>query len=68
MANGMNKEVRQIIARLEKQGWVISVTKGMHYRCYNPATKALVFNGGTPSDPRGLKNFVSQLRRAGAKL
>jgi hypothetical protein len=67
MARGLGREVKVILSKLEKQGWEITLRNG-HYRCYNPATKSLVFNGSTPSDPRGLKNFVSQLRRAGAKL
>lgn len=66
MANSLTRETQAIIRKLEKQGWQVTLKNG-HYRCFNPATRQLVFTGGTPSDSRAVKNFRSQLRRAGAR-
>jgi predicted RNA binding protein YcfA (HicA-like mRNA interferase family) len=64
----VNKEIRDIVKKLEKQGWRIE-QGGKHLKAY-PADKSmpLVVIPGTPSDHRSLKNLIAQLRRSGADI
>lgn len=59
------KDYRNLIAQLQAQGWRIEPLKSGHYRAYPPdKTKPIVhFDMGT--DPRGMKNTLSRLRRSG---
>jgi predicted RNA binding protein YcfA (HicA-like mRNA interferase family) len=55
------------LASLAKaQGWVLSVTRGGHIRWQGPDGR-VVFSPASPSEPRGLHNFRSQLRHAGLR-
>lgn len=58
------KEIRPIAKKAKKQGWRIYRTRGGHNMWVSPHGEKL-FNCATPSDGRGVKNFVAQLRRAG---
>lgn len=64
----MKKDVREIVDRLEAQGW--RVVKGKkHLKAYPPdKDKPMVTIPGTPGDQRSLKNLKAQLRRSGADL
>jgi predicted RNA binding protein YcfA (HicA-like mRNA interferase family) len=63
----MNSDIRDIIAKLEAQGW--TVVRGKHYKCYPPDKNlGMVVVSCTPSDPRAIKNAISYLRRHGAIL
>ena len=61
--NGMKKDLHQRIKRLRKEGLIVRVEKGVKH------DKLILCNGLTyvcsqsPSDYRGLKNLVSQVRR-----
>jgi hypothetical protein len=60
-----NKEVQDLIRKLQEQGWRIE--EGKHYKAFPPdTTKPMVVIPKTPSDHRSLKNTIAQLRRSGA--
>ncbi len=63
-----DKEVREILAKLEAQGWRID--DGGHYvRAYPPdKTKRAVSIPGTPGGGRWRQNLIAALRRSGADL
>lgn len=64
----MNKELKQLIAKLEAQGWTIK-TGGGHIKALAPnKADGMVTFGSTPSDYRAMKNTVAELRRHGAVL
>jgi hypothetical protein len=64
----MNKEVREIVAKLIEQGWRIEEgTK--HGKAYPPdPSQPAVILPGTPGGGRWKQNLISQLRRSGADL
>ncbi|QHB37398.1 hypothetical protein I5G58_gp096 [Mycobacterium phage BirdsNest] len=66
---GTHKDVRELLRRIEEAGGEVrpSRSKTGHWKVY----KAGVLIGslaGTPSDWRGLKNALAQLRRAGLDI
>ncbi|MGO9873441.1 MAG: hypothetical protein ACLPVY_06540 [Acidimicrobiia bacterium] len=64
----MNREVRDIVRRLESQGWRIE-SGSKHYLAYPPdLTKAIVTIPSTPSGGRWKQNLIGQLRKSGADL
>lgn len=64
----MHKEVKEIIAKLEAQGWRIDESGRHPMACPPDKSKPCVTLPATPSGPRWKKNLISQLRRSGAKL
>jgi hypothetical protein len=70
------KDTKGLVARLEKQGWTITMTGSNHYRVTPPpgllardgSPSSVVFLAYTPSDYRGQRNALSLLRRQGADL
>lgn len=62
-----DKEINKILQQLVDQGWKVELRNG-HWQCKSPCGRYIVTNGSTPSEYRGVKNFKSQLRRAGAKI
>ena len=64
----MHKEVREIAAKLEAQGW--RVVKGAkHTIAYPPdRSRPAVILPETPGERRWKQNLISQLRRSGAEL
>lgn len=64
----MTKDVRELVRKLEQQGWRIDTT-GRHVKCYPPdRSRQMVVLPSTPSDHRSLRNAVAMLRRSGANL
>ena len=61
----MNKEVRELVADLIRQGWDVKPTKSGHFRAYSPDGKTIVTLPGTPSDHRWRQNAIRDLRRGG---
>lgn len=62
-----SKEVKEIIAKLEKQGWRIE--DGRHFKAFPPdKLLSMVVIPKTPSDNRSLKNTISELKKRGAIL
>lgn len=59
-----NKDLQQLIHKAEKQGWIISRTKGSHLK-WKPPHGQFVISAYSPSDPRAIKNIVKELRRKG---
>ena len=65
----VNKEVREIAKRLEKQGWWIQHIKGGRVLAWPPdKTKNAVKLPSTPGGRRWKENLTAELRKAGADL
>jgi predicted RNA binding protein YcfA (HicA-like mRNA interferase family) len=65
----LKTSMREIAEELRRQGWVVSVSKGGHWRfCPPDKSKSALFMPKTPSDYRGFLNGVSRLRAAGADV
>lgn len=64
--NGVSREMKKLLAVAEAAGWEVGRTKKGHLRLI-PAdpTLPIIVTGSTPSDHRAIRNFKSQLRRAG---
>lgn len=60
----VSKDLRVVARIARRHGWTIETTKRSHIRFTSPAGRT-VFAAGTPSDRRGLRNLISDLRRAG---
>jgi hypothetical protein len=61
----LDKEVVTLARYAESQGWEVELTPNGHFKFYSPNGKDIVVTGGTASDHRSHKNFLSDLRRAG---
>ncbi|MFE1785623.1 hypothetical protein ACFW9F_24380 [Streptomyces sp. NPDC059506] len=59
-----NKEVRQLLKKLARQGFDVELTRNGHYKVYWDG-RFVGTLAGTPSDHRSLKNSVANLKRAG---
>lgn len=59
--------LRKISAEARKQGWGVERTAKSHIK-FVPPSGPLIYSAGTPSDPRGMKNLESRLRRQGLIL
>ena len=64
----MKRELRAILCRLRDQGWTVELRRSGHYRLDPPGGGGPYFTGSTPSDWRGIRNLVADLRRRGARL
>jgi predicted RNA binding protein YcfA (HicA-like mRNA interferase family) len=62
----LRTELKNIIRLAEKQGWVVSLTKGGHLR-WTRNDGAFFFSASTPSDGRALKNIMKELRNRDLK-
>ena len=61
------KDTKRIIHEIQDRGW--TVVRGKHYHAYPPdKTMPPVYFSKTPSDPRAIKNLLSDLRRSGADI
>lgn len=59
-----NKEMNQLVALAEQQGWTVEKTKNNHLRWTSPAGRN-VFSPSTPSDGRFIKNTIRDLKAYG---
>ena len=64
----MHKEVREIAAKLEAQGWKIDHTKVHPMACPPDTSPPCVPLPTTPGGGRWKQNLISRLRRSGANL
>lgn len=60
----MDKDVRELIADRERQGWRVEIGKG-HAKAFSPDGKTIVTLPLTPSDHRWKQNALRYLRRGG---
>lgn len=66
---GKDKEIADILRKLEEQGWRVEKSAGTgHWRCFAPDGVTIIGMSGTPGAYTAMKNFRAQLKRAGAKL
>lgn len=63
----LKKEMKQIVKVAKGQGWEITHTRNGHLRFRSPGG-ALIFAPSTPSDYRGIKNKIADLRRVGLRI
>jgi predicted RNA binding protein YcfA (HicA-like mRNA interferase family) len=61
----LKKELKEILAEAERQGWTVKLTRGGHYKLYAPDGKTIVTTGSTPSSPSSLLKLVSRMRHHG---
>ncbi|MFE0774810.1 hypothetical protein [Streptomyces sp. NPDC058861] len=59
-----SKDVRQLIKKLEAQGFEVSRTKSGHWLVKKGNVRVTTLPG-TPSDPRSMKNCIAALKRHG---
>jgi predicted RNA binding protein YcfA (HicA-like mRNA interferase family) len=60
----LRKEMQQIVKVARAQGWEVTPTRNGHLRFRSP-DGAMIFGPSTPSEYRGVKNKIADLRRAG---
>jgi hypothetical protein len=60
------KEVKKLVAAARKQGWRVKETK-KGYLLHDPSGRHKETLHKTPSDPRGLRDSLSRMRRFGFK-
>lgn len=65
----MHKEIREIVSKLEEQGWEVRSGNGGYDFAFPPdKTKRSVKLPSTPGGSRWKQNLISVLKRAGADL
>jgi hypothetical protein len=66
MKDGYLRDLRDIA---EQQGWRIQQTASSHWQWLPPdKSQSPVIQAHTPSDYRGVQNFLSRLRKRGLKI
>lgn len=69
MGASAKREIKDLIRIALDQGWRVEQLRSGHWRFLPADTNVrAVVTGGTPSDPRAVKNLRSDLRRSGLKL
>jgi hypothetical protein len=63
----MKKEIKELLAAAQKQGWRVEIGRGGHYKLFSPDGKCLVTMSSTPSDRHAIDNTVARMRRCGFK-
>jgi hypothetical protein len=61
-----NREMKDEIRKLLKEGWEVSITGRNHIKCTAPNGYS-VFTGLTTSDRQAFKKFVNQCRKTAAQ-
>lgn len=61
-----NKELKVLFSKAQKQGWTVEFTKKCHYKMTAP-DGGIVFCPSTPSEYRGMKNLLAEMKRHGYK-
>lgn len=64
---GCAPEIRQLVRRARRGGWMVELTAGDHVRFRSPAG-VVVVSSQTPSDNRTWKAVRARLRRAGLEV
>jgi hypothetical protein len=65
MEDSMRKDLKQVFASLEEQGWTIREAKKGWMAVPPDESKPIVTIHGTPSDKRAWNNMMAALRRSG---
>lgn len=60
----MNRDVQQLIRRLEHRGLVVKALRGGHYRVQTRGGRYLATFASTPSCSRAIQNTEADIRRA----
>lgn len=60
----MNRDVQQLIKRLEQRGLVVKALRGGHYRVQTRGGRYLATFPSTPSCWRSIQNAEADIRRA----
>lgn len=60
----VNKDMKQLMEEVEREGWVIIQTKGDHFKWVAPSG-GFFFSSQTASDHRAVKNIERDLKRLG---
>lgn len=63
----MPPKVRELIKLVEKDGWVLVVTKGSHRQFKHPSKPGRVTIVGHPGDDIATGTYLSILKQAGLK-
>jgi hypothetical protein len=61
----VNKELRKLLKEVEAQGFTWTITSRQHVFVRDAEGRPVTTIGGTISDHRGLRNAISDLKRAG---
>lgn len=61
---GSRKEATQLVKALRAQGFEVELNGGNHWSARRNGRFITTF-AQTPSDPRGLKNAIARLKKAG---
>jgi predicted RNA binding protein YcfA (HicA-like mRNA interferase family) len=64
----VNKEVKRLIRRCEREGLVVERSGGGHWKVKSAAGETLATIPFSPSTDRWLENTLTQLRRRGIEL
>lgn len=64
----MSKDLKQLLARLRKQGFAIRFGGSGHYRITSPAGRTITIPATPHNGPRSHHNMRAALRRIGAQL
>lgn len=67
MSSNVMTDKREILVKLQRDGWRVERTRGAHIRCLSPCGEHIVVTSGTDSDFRGTRNFLRDLEHAGWK-
>jgi hypothetical protein len=59
------KDITEIRKALEAQGFEVKLGGSGHWKVYDPDGHLVGALPSTPSDPRGVRNAIAVLRRAG---
>lgn len=60
------RDLKLILVRAESQGWSVALTRRNHYKLVSP-TGEVVYCPSTPSEYRGIKNLLAELKKRGYK-
>lgn len=59
-----NKDISQLVAKAEKQGWDVTVTNGTHLKWESPSGE-IMYSSMTPRHPVTIKKIKKDLRLRG---
>jgi len=59
-----SKDLRQLMAKAQKQGWIVQRTRGNHLK-WQPPRGRFVISAFSPSDQRAIKNIKRELQKNG---
>ncbi len=62
---GAKKDMQDVLAAAEKQGWRVRATNSGHYQLFAPNGRGIVTAAGTPGSARSVQKTVSRMRQHG---